>query len=75
MPAFGVLVVITLAPVGLGLWAGEKELLHRLFQGRLIALEGQDVVRSLLDHLLGDVPLTAHRVNGHNTPLQLQEGQ
>lgn len=54
---------------------GVKEVLDLIMQGALIALESQDVIPALLDDLLGDFGLTAHRINGHDTARQLKEFQ
>ena len=40
-------------------------------QGRVIALEGQQIVGAMADDLVGDLDLTAHGVDGDERPFQL----
>jgi len=70
MPLLGLVMIRALAAVGVGLGSRDKKALDRLLQRRLIALEGQDIVGPLLHNLLGNGALTAHGVNGHNTPFE-----
>src|SRR5713101_1116534 len=62
--------VSTGGAVGVRLWPRGQVLLHGLRQRGLITLERQDIVRVALYNLLGNGPLTAHGVNGHNTSLE-----
>jgi hypothetical protein len=41
----------------------------------LIAFQRENVVGLLVDHLLGDLALAAHRINGHDRPLDRQHVQ
>jgi hypothetical protein len=38
----------------------------------LIAFQRENVVGLLVDHLPGDLALAAHRIDGHDRPLDLQ---
>jgi len=66
MPFFDrlVIVMVDLKEVDL-LKVGEHSG-HIFVQLALLALEGQDIVRLLVDDLRGDICLTTHGVNGHN---------
>ncbi len=54
-----------------GLGRGNTQL-HILVQGALVALERQHIVATLVEDLLGDLPLAAHGINRHQAP---SEGQ
>ncbi len=41
----------------------------------MIAFQRENVVGLLVDHLLGDIALAAHRINGHDRPLDRQHVQ
>ena len=51
------------------------EELDVVFERALIAFEGEDVIGFLVDDRLRDVALAAHRVDGHDRPLDLQHAQ
>src|SRR6202042_2788585 len=51
------------------------EQLDVVFERALIAFEGEDVIGFLIDDRLRDVALTAHRVDSHDRPLELQHAQ
>lgn len=46
-----------------------------LMQGALVALQGQDIIAPALDDLLRRRLLTAHGVNGHGHPGQIEQRQ
>lgn len=52
-----------------------KQVLHPLMQLGLVLFDCQDVICLLLDNLMGDLPLTAHRIDGHNAPRYVQQPQ
>jgi hypothetical protein len=57
---------------GLG---GREVLFHRLVQRTLIPFESQHVVTALIDDSLRNGSLAAHRVDGHDASVQLQQRQ
>ena len=44
-------------------------------RGRVIVLEGQDVICSLLRNGLGNLFLTPHRINRHHRPFEVQQAE
>ena len=50
-------------------------LAHLLEERRLVALEGEHVVAPLLDDLLGDARLGAHRINRHDAAFEVEHRQ
>ena len=70
----GLAVLVPGPPVDLGRGLIEQAL-HRRGQRGLVVLDPDDVVRALVDELLHDRLLAAHRVHRHRGPAQLQPGQ
>ncbi len=48
---------------------------HVVVQRLLVTLEGEQIIAALVDHLLGDLALAAHRVRGDGSALQRQQFQ
>ena len=55
----------------LGGRSGGEIVLHIGFEGGLVALEGQEIVGLVGDDPVGDLDLTAHRIDGHERPGEL----
>lgn len=70
----GLAVLVPGAPVGLGR-SLLQQALHRLGQRGLVVLDPDDVAGTLVDQLLHDRLLAAHRVHRHRGTAQVQSGQ
>src|SRR5215831_11157230 len=53
----------------------QKTVLDVLLQMLLVAFDRQDIIAASLDNLLGNLLLTAHGIDGHQGPVQVQHLQ